>query len=112
MLSSPDGCNVCRRSESLQSRSATDDSTDDKVPQRRSGVSLNGLPLKIEGHHTAIPVLLDLIQTFARLRNDTAADDDAVVVSNRESGSLTRQAEIRSEGVPASARWLGDLLLE
>ena len=83
-----------------------------KILERKAGVSLNGLTLQIVGDHTKIPVPIDKDQVFDLARNADAASDRAVLTSNRKSGSLTWRAEIRSPGVPANARRLGDLLLE
>lgn len=83
-----------------------------KVLPRRAGVSLQGLSMQLRGAHTRIAIPLDADLSFELPRDAAAAQDDAMVTSNRKAGSLTWRAEIRSPGVPARARRLGDLLLE
>jgi hypothetical protein len=83
-----------------------------KVLPRRDGVSMDGLVLQIVGDHTRIAVPLAADQTFVLPVDAAAARDNAVVRFNRQSGSLAWRADIRSAGVPANARRLGDLLLE
>ena len=83
-----------------------------KVLPRRAGVSLQGLTMQIRGEHTKIPIHLDPDMTFELPTDATAAQDDALVTTNRKAGSLTWRAEIRSPGMPANTRRLGDLLFE
>ncbi|OEZ52437.1 hypothetical protein [Duganella sp. HH105] len=83
-----------------------------KVLPRRAGVSLQGLSLQLRGAHTSIAIPLDADMTFELPRDAAAAQDDAMLTSNRKAGSLTWRAEIRSPGTPAKTRRLGDLLLE
>lgn len=83
-----------------------------KLLPREAGVNLQGLTLQIRGDHIKIAIPLDKDLVFELPRNVDAANVDAVVISNRRAKSLTWRAEIRSPGVPANARRLGDLLLE
>jgi hypothetical protein len=73
---------------------------------------MDGLALQIVGEHTNIAVPLAADHTFVVPRNADAANDKAVVRFNRKAKSLAWRADIRSPGVPANARRLGDLLLE
>lgn len=83
-----------------------------KVMQREAGVNLHGLTLQIRAEHLKIAIPLDKNLVFELPRNIDAAKADAVVISNRRAKSLTWRAEIRTPGIPANTRRLGDLLLE
>ncbi|WP_332879358.1 hypothetical protein [Massilia sp. S19_KUP03_FR1] len=83
-----------------------------KVLPRRDGVDMASLALQIVGAHGAIAVPLDADHSFVLPVEAEAAGADAMVRFNRPSGSLAWRAEIRSPGVPANARRLGDLMLE
>ena len=83
-----------------------------KVLPRRDGVAMDSLALQIVGEHTRIAVPLAADHTFVLPVDAAAARDNAMVRFNRSPGSLAWRAEIRSPGVPADARRLGDLLLE
>lgn len=83
-----------------------------KVLPRRAGVSLQGLTMQLRGARTSIAIPLDADLTFELPRDAAAAQDDAMVSSNRKAGSLTWRAEIRTPGLPDKTRRLGDLLLE
>lgn len=83
-----------------------------KVLPRREGVAMEGLLVQIVGPHTRIDVPLAADHTFVLPVDAGAARDDAVVRFNRQAGSLAWRADIRSAGMPANARRLGDLLLE
>jgi hypothetical protein len=83
-----------------------------KVFPRHAGVSMDGLVVQIVGERTGIPVPLAADQSFTLPRDANAAGADAMVRFNRQAGSLAWRADVRSPGVPANARRLGDLLLE
>jgi len=83
-----------------------------KVWPRREDVDMAGLEVRIVGPHTDIPVALAADRTFAIPRDAAAAADNATVRFNRKAGSLAWRADVRSPGVPANARRLGDLMLE
>jgi hypothetical protein len=83
-----------------------------KVHPRQAGVSMDGLVLQIVGEHTRIQVPLAPDHSFVLPRSAEAARDNATVRFNREPKSLAWRADIRSPGVPANARRLGDLMLE
>ncbi|NRR30205.1 hypothetical protein HSX11_08380 [Oxalobacteraceae bacterium] len=83
-----------------------------KVLPRQPGVDLQGLVLQLRGEHTKIAIPVNADMSFSLPRDPVAAQDDAIVASNRKSKSLTWRAEIRSPGMPAKTRRLGDLLLE
>jgi len=83
-----------------------------KLMPRQAGVDLHGLLIQVRGVHTKIAIALDSDLSFSLPRDTGAAQDDAIVTSNRKSKSLTWRAEIRTPGMPARTRRLGDLLLE
>lgn len=83
-----------------------------KVLPRRDGVAMASLVLQIVDAHGAVTVPLDADHSFALPMDAGTVGENAVVRFNRPSGSLAWRAEIRSPGVPADARRLGDLMLE
>jgi hypothetical protein len=73
---------------------------------------MRGLTLTVRGNTVEKPVSLADDGSFALERDALALDDDAEVVSNRARFSLAWRADIRTPGLPANTRRLGDLRLE
>ncbi|MFA9215624.1 MAG: hypothetical protein ACEQSK_00825 [Sphingomonadaceae bacterium] len=78
----------------------------------RSARSLDGVSLRLAGDHLSQPVAIAADHSFTLERNRAAWDDDAALLSNRRSGTLTWRALVRSPGLPPGTRRLGDLRLE
>lgn len=84
-----------------------------KLLPRQPDTSMEGIKLAIDADSLSIPVpVRPADNTFTLERNQKALDEDAVVASNRKALSMTWRAEIRTPGLPADTRRLGDLRLE
>jgi hypothetical protein len=83
-----------------------------KLLPRKRGTSLEGLALHVVADRLDIPVVVGSDNTFALPRDRKAVDLDALVRSERRAGSMTWRADVRTPGVPADTRRLGDLRLE
>jgi hypothetical protein len=79
---------------------------------RQPGTEMRGIKLKIVGDTTsmALPVADD--NSFTLGYNEQLWREDAAVLANRKTLSMTWRAEVRSPGVPDGMRRLGDLRLE
>jgi hypothetical protein len=75
-------------------------------------VNMHGITLRVVGDHISIPVPVAPDNTFVLPYNEQALREDAVVVANRKSTSMTWRARVVSPGVPEGMRRLGDLRLE
>src|SRR6185436_18377019 len=83
-----------------------------KLLPRRPDTKMDGITLAIDAESVSIPVPVSKDNTFTLERHQKALDEDAVVTSNRKTLSMTWRAEIRTPGLPANVRRLGDLRLE
>lgn len=81
------------------------------LPRRRS-TDMNHIELLVLGENVEIPVPVAPDHTFTLERNPKALADNAQVMPNRASGSMTWRTEIRTPGLPPGTRRLGDLRLE
>jgi hypothetical protein len=79
---------------------------------RLPNVRLDGVALRIASENGSIAVPLDADFSFTLPRNDAALRDDAAVVANRKSTSMTWRAWVQTPGLPPGTRRLGDLRLE
>lgn len=79
---------------------------------RDAATNMHGITLKVLGDSTSMPVLLAADNSFTLERNEQLRREDAALVANRKTLSMTWRAEVRSPGVPAGMRRLGDLRLE
>nr|WP_229411280.1 MULTISPECIES: hypothetical protein [unclassified Massilia] len=79
---------------------------------RTPGVNMHGITLRVLGDHIAIPVTVTEDNTFVLPRNEQALREDAAVVANRKTTSMTWRAQVITPGLPPGARRLGDLRLE
>lgn len=74
--------------------------------------STEGITLRIEGKGDAIPVAIEADGSFTIVRNEAAYDDNADLIFNRKRRQFHAFADIRTPGLPANVRRLGDLRLE
>jgi hypothetical protein len=79
---------------------------------RLPNADMRGITLRIAGDTTsqALPIAPD--NSFALVGNEQLLREDAAVLANRRTASMTWRASIVSPGVPADKRRLGDLRLE
>ncbi|MFZ3285649.1 MAG: hypothetical protein WA191_02260 [Telluria sp.] len=74
--------------------------------------SMDGINLLIAGSTQSTPVPLDPNNSFSLPRNQAAADDGAELLINRKKNTMTIRPDIRTPGLAANVRRLGDLRLE
>lgn len=74
--------------------------------------ALDNLTLDIIGDSAAISVPVDKDGSFVLPRSDAAKRDNADLMLNKKKGNYRWKADVRSAGVPAGMRRLGDLRLE
>jgi len=79
---------------------------------RLPGVGMDGITMKIVGDTIALPVPLAADNSFTLPRDAQALREDAALIASRRTSSMTWRADVRSPGVPAGMRRLGDLRLE
>jgi hypothetical protein len=79
---------------------------------RAPGVDMTGIRLRVLGERIALPVEVAPDNTFILPRNEQALLDDAIVVANRKTTSMTWRAQVTTPGLPPGTRRLGDLRLE
>lgn len=83
-----------------------------KLLPRQRDARMDGIELDIVGDSFTIPVAVAADRTFVLQRHHKALDEDASVRPNRKANSLTWRTEIRTPGLPAGTRRLGDLRME
>jgi hypothetical protein len=79
---------------------------------RRADTDLRGVRVSVVGDSFEQPVRLAADATFALHFDSKALEEDASVRPNRRAGTLTWRADVRTPGLPADTRRLGDLRLE
>ena len=79
---------------------------------RKPGTDMDHIQLEVIGSTVAYDVPIAPDHTFMLERNPKALQEDAVVSPNRKRLSMTWRTEIRTPGLPANTRRLGDLRLE
>ncbi len=79
---------------------------------RLPGTRMEDIEMKVVGDTLGLPVPVDADNTFIVARDERAWREDAALVANRRTASMTWRAEVRSPGVPEGMRRLGDLRLE
>jgi hypothetical protein len=79
-----------------------------KLLPRKPGVAMEGVELEVGD--TPLKVAAD--RTFALVRDPVALRENAKVMPNRKSGTMTWRADVRTPGLPPHVRRLGDLRLE
>src|SRR5437899_6098906 len=83
-----------------------------KLLQRKPGGELEQAKVHVVGSSFDLPVAVAPDHTFTLPRERKALDEDAVVQSERKAETMTWRADIRTPGLPANVRRLGDLRLE
>jgi len=79
---------------------------------RTPTVDMRGITLRVIGDHIAVPVTVAPDNSFVLPRNEQALQEDAAVVANRKTTSMTWRAQVVTPGLPPGTRRLGDLRLE
>jgi len=80
-------------------------------PRKRT-TDMERITVSVVGETFRLPVPVSPDSTFVIERDRKAWDMDALVRANRGTQSMTWRAEVRTPGVPADTRRLGDLRLE
>jgi hypothetical protein len=75
-------------------------------------VNMRGITLKVVGDHVTVPVPVAEDNSFTLPRNEQALREDAAVIANRKTTSMTWRAQVTTPGLPPGMRRLGDLRLE
>lgn len=83
-----------------------------KLLPRKPGTGMDNIVLEVIGSTFAYEVPIAPDHTFVLQRDPKALREDAVVSPNRRRLSMTWRTEIRTPGLPAHTRRLGDLRLE
>ena len=83
-----------------------------KLLPRRPTTDMSNVEIDVIGKTDSFSVPVSPDHTFTLERNGKMLAENAQVTPNRKSGSMTWRTEIRSAGVPAGMRRLGDLRLE
>ena len=73
---------------------------------------LDGITLRVAGDSVSLPVTVAPDHTFTLPRDARALAQDASLIASRKTSTMTWRALVRSPGVPAGMRRLGDLRLE
>lgn len=79
---------------------------------RSPGIVMEGITLRIAGDSVSVPVPVEADHSFVLPRVEEALREDAAVLANRPSNSMTWRALVRTPGLPPGTRRLGDLRLE
>jgi hypothetical protein len=79
---------------------------------RQPGTAMEGIRLKVVGDTASLAVPIAADNSFTLVRDEQLWREDAAVLANRKTLSMTWRAEVRSPGVPQGMRRLGDLRLE
>lgn len=79
---------------------------------RTPDVRMDGITLRVAGDTVSVPVPISADHSFVLPRNEQALREDAAVLANRKTTSMTWRAMIRTPGLPPDTRRLGDLRLE
>lgn len=75
-------------------------------------VNMNGITLRVAGDSVSVPVPVAPDNSFVLPRSEAALRENAAVVANRKTTSMTWRARIITPGLPAGTRRLGDMRLE
>jgi hypothetical protein len=79
---------------------------------RTPDVKMEGITLRVAGDTVTVPVPVAPDNSFVLPRNEQALREDAAVLANRKTTSMTWRATIETPGLPPGTRRLGDLRLE
>ena len=83
-----------------------------KLLPRRLETDMKNIDMEVIGSTIAFPVALSLDNTFTLERNAKTFDENAQVIPNRKSQTMTWRSDIRTPGLPPNTQRLGDLRLE
>jgi hypothetical protein len=79
---------------------------------RLSTAKMTGITLRVAGDNVTLPVPVAEDNSFVLPRNAQALREDAAVLANRKTNSMTWRVSVQTPGLPDSVRRLGDLRLE
>ncbi|MFL6708869.1 MAG: hypothetical protein ACJ8HI_11755 [Massilia sp.] len=79
---------------------------------RLPNAKMTGITLRIVGDSITVPVPIAEDNSFVLPRNDVAYRQDAALLANRKTNSMTWRVSVRTPGLPENVRRLGDLRLE
>ena len=79
---------------------------------RLPNTRMEGIAVRIAGERISLPIGIASDLSFVLPRSDEALRDDAAVIANRRTDSLTWRAWVATPGLPPGTRRLGDLRLE
>jgi hypothetical protein len=79
-----------------------------RLPKAR----MEGITLRVAGDSLSLPITLDSDLSFVLPHSEAALRQDAAVVANRRSDSMTWRAWVQTPGLAPGTRRLGDLRLE
>ena len=83
-----------------------------KLLPRKQDTDMKSIEMEVIGSTVAFAVVVAPDGTFTLERNPQAFDENAQVIPNRKAQSMTWRSDIRTPGLPAGTRRLGDLRLE
>jgi len=79
---------------------------------RSPNVDMTAITMRVAGDGISIPVQVAPDNTFVLPYNEQALREDAAVLANRKTTSMTWRARVVTPGLPPGTRRLGDLRLE
>lgn len=79
---------------------------------RLPNAKMTGITLRIAGDTVTVPVPVAEDNSFVLPRNAKALAEDAAVLANRKTNSMTWRVSVHTPGLPDNVRRLGDLRLE
>lgn len=79
---------------------------------KAANASLKDIKLRIAGDELSIPLPIAEDGSFTVPRSEAATKEDAELLLNRKPGTFRWRPDVRTPGIPANARRLGDLRLE
>ena len=79
---------------------------------RLPAVDMRGITLRVAGNSVSVPVPVAEDNSFVLPQNSVALREDAAVLANRKTTSMTWRAQIITPGLPPGSRRLGDMRLE
>lgn len=83
-----------------------------KLLPRKRDTEMNNIFMEVAGSKTDFVVPIAADHTFTLERNAKTLAEDAQVIPNRKAQTMTWRSDIRTPGLPANTRRLGDLRLE
>ena len=83
-----------------------------RVLPRLPNSKLDGVTLRVLGDNVSVPLQVAPDYSFVVPRNEQALRENAAVIANRRSDSMTWRAWVQTPGLAPGTRRLGDLRLE